>query len=504
MSALPVSGAAQASFGTRALRGTVWTALRYAVESGLRLASNLILTRLLFPEAFGLMALVNVLMIGLAMFSDIGITTSVVQSPRGDDARYLRTAWTLQVARGVLLSGVAALLASPMAEFYGQAELRSLVPAAGLTALISGFNSMSLIRFQRHLQLGKLAALELTSQFVSIAVMIAWAALSPSVWALVAGGLLGALLRLALSYGVSREDRLGFAWDRESSRQLLGFGKWIFVSTMLFFMAGQADRLIFGRMLSVSALGVYGIALMLASLPIQVLWSIGSSVLLPAFSRQAGSRASLDASYRRAQLPVMVLGGLPVACLIACGPELIALLYDPRYADAGWMLQLLALGAWLQIPQTLSANALMALGVPRWIAIGNGVKLAAMLALLPAGFALYGVPGAIGGLAAAEAFRYATFASAVRGVGLPALRADLAFSGLTLAAVVAGSVAVEGLDRSGAGPFLQVSGALAVILGVWLPATAFLLRHEIPDLRERIRSTWQGRAVRVREDPRAP
>jgi O-antigen/teichoic acid export membrane protein len=489
-----VSGEAHASFGTRALRGTVWTALRYAVESSLRLASNLILTRLLFPEAFGLMALVNVLMIGLAMFSDIGITTSVVQSPRGDEPRYLRTAWTLQVARGVVLSALAVALAGVMAEFYGQPELRALVPVAGLTALISGFNSMSLIRLQRHLQLGKLAVLELTGQLVSVALMIAWAALVPSVWALVAGGLVGAALRLALSYLVSPEDRLGFAWDRESSRQLLGFGKWIFVSTMLFFMAGQADRLIFGRMLSVSQLGVYGIALMLASLPIQILWSVGSSVLLPAFSRQAGSRPSLDASYRRAQLPVMLLGGLPVACLLACGPALIALLYDPRYADAGWMLQLLALGAWLQIPQTLSANALMALGVPRWIAIGNGMKLAGMLALLPAGFVLFGVPGAIGGLAAAEVFRYATFAIAVRGVGLPALRADLTFSGLILAGTAAGSFAVDLLARGGSGALLQLLAAVAVIVLLWTPASALLLRSELPGLRERLRSVWRGSA----------
>ncbi len=39
----------------------------------LRLASNLILTRLMFPEAFGLMALIQTFMVGLQMFSDIGI-----------------------------------------------------------------------------------------------------------------------------------------------------------------------------------------------------------------------------------------------------------------------------------------------------------------------------------------------------------------------------------------------------------------------------------------------
>ena len=67
------------------------------------LASNLILTRLLFPEAFGLMALGSVVLVGLQMFSDAGIGPSIAQSPRGDDPEFLDTAWTAQVLRGVIL-----------------------------------------------------------------------------------------------------------------------------------------------------------------------------------------------------------------------------------------------------------------------------------------------------------------------------------------------------------------------------------------------------------------
>ncbi|GAB1360936.1 hypothetical protein MASR1M32_01720 [Rhodobacter sp.] len=84
----------------RALRGSALTAGSYAVTQALRLASNLILTRLLFPEAFGLMALVSVVLVGLQMFSDTGIGPAISRSPRGDEPAFLDTAWTVNVARG--------------------------------------------------------------------------------------------------------------------------------------------------------------------------------------------------------------------------------------------------------------------------------------------------------------------------------------------------------------------------------------------------------------------
>ena len=66
------------------------------------------------------MALVNAFLIGLAMFSDLGLAPSIVQSSRGDDPRFLDTAWVLQIARGLVLWILACLLAWPVAAFYDQ------------------------------------------------------------------------------------------------------------------------------------------------------------------------------------------------------------------------------------------------------------------------------------------------------------------------------------------------------------------------------------------------
>ena len=191
---------AETSLRAKAIRGSVWTILGYGTGQVLRLGSNLILTRLLFPEAFGLMALVNVFMQGLAMFSDVGIGPSIIQNKRGDDPVFLNTAWTIQVVRGVALWIVSCLIAWPVAKLYGQPMLFQLLPVAGLTALIAGFNSTSLFTCNRNLALGRLTILDFVTQVISISVMCFWAWLFPSVWALVGGGLTGAFIKMILSH----------------------------------------------------------------------------------------------------------------------------------------------------------------------------------------------------------------------------------------------------------------------------------------------------------------
>ena len=90
-----------------------WTMVGWFVMQVLRFGSNLILTRLLFPEAFGLMSLVIVFIVGLHMFSDVGIGPSLVQSKRGDDPDFYNTVWTIQILRGLGLWLISVLVAWP-------------------------------------------------------------------------------------------------------------------------------------------------------------------------------------------------------------------------------------------------------------------------------------------------------------------------------------------------------------------------------------------------------
>src|SRR2546421_7848298 len=85
------------------IKGSAWTIAGHGAGELIRLAKSLVLTRLLFPEAFGMMSLVGVVMYGLQMLSDVGLVQAIIRDKRGDDPDFLNTAWTMQVIRGAVL-----------------------------------------------------------------------------------------------------------------------------------------------------------------------------------------------------------------------------------------------------------------------------------------------------------------------------------------------------------------------------------------------------------------
>lgn len=379
-----------------AIRGTLWTIAGYGASQILRFGSNLILTRLLFPELFGLMALVNVFIIGLHLFSDIGIGTSIIQNKRGDDPAFLNTAWTLQIVRGFGLWFCCIAIAWPIAKIYQEPQLLWLIPAVGLGTVISGFNSTILFTLNRHMAVGQLAIFELGGQVISLAVVIVCAWLNPSIWALVIGGIVLASVQMIWSHLLNPGLPNRFTWDRDAANELFSFGKWIFISTILTFLAEQTDRLILGKLISFEMLGVYGIAFALADIPRQVIVAISGKVIFPVFSKFADlPRETFRAKILQNRKLVLIAMALGLTVLVSFGDKLILALYDRRYAAAAWMLPLLALGIWPRILTQTIDSALFAIGKPLYTAYGSLFKFLFMVIGLPVGFSLMGLSGAV-------------------------------------------------------------------------------------------------------------
>ncbi len=460
--------------GARRVAGaSLWAGGGMLARQGLRLGSNLVFARMLFPEAFGLMAIVNAVRTGLEMFSDLGIAPSIVQSKRGTDPVFLDTAWTLQILRGVVLFLITLVLAWPLAELYGEPQLAGLLPVAGAAALIASFSSTELAIMRRKLSVRNYEAIYFAGQLASSATILVWLLISPTVWALVAGGLVASSVRVLLSRAAaSHRDRL--RWDGDAARELFHFGKWIFLSTVATFLADEADRLLLAKLADIGQLGVYSIALMFATLPATLIHRVGTMVVFPALSRSHEAGRDLGLAYRRIRRPLLAIGGIGVTALAAGAIPMIETLYDDRYAEAGWMLQLLAVGSWFRILEVPGRFGLLAVGESRWLVVLNTVKLVGVLVGLPLGFAAGGFAGGIAALIAADAARYLTCAAAAWRHGLRSPWMDLVASLGVFGATAAGIVLGGALSGAGHPAWLTFLGASAGAVLVFSPFAVVL------------------------------
>ena len=382
----------------RVFRSTSWILLGYGGSQGLRLVSNLILTRLLFPEAFGLMALISLVTVGLMLFSDVGIAPSIAQSKRGDDPDFLNTAWSIQVIRGICLWVIASALAVPFAAFYDAPELVTYLPIAALALLVTGFNPTRIETAHRHLMMGRLTLLDLTSQLIGLVAMVALAWWLQSVLALVIGGVVGPLAKLALTWSFLPGPANRFRWEYAAVKELVTFGKWIFLSTAFWFFASQGDRAVLGKYLSLESLGIYNIAFFLASFAMQLGTAVTGRVMIPVY-RDARHEVRKIAKLRAGISGVI----LTLLLLMAfAGPAVVGLLYDARYGLAGGIVTLLAVA---QIPQVIGMSydqAALAAGDSRRFFVVSASRAVFQITCLIAGVTLFGLIGAIVGIGVAH------------------------------------------------------------------------------------------------------
>ena len=427
------------SVAHRAIHGSLWMVGGYATAQLLRLGTNLVLTRLLFPQAFGLMALVNVLTQGLQMFSDIGMAPALIQHRRAPNPTFYNTAWTIQVIRGFILCLAGCALAVPLSEFYRQSFLAPVIMMASFTAVIAGFTSTKIFSESRELRVRRLVALDLVAQIAAVSVMVPLATQWRSVWPLVVGGLVATTTRVLLSQFALPGPINRFCWDRHSAHELYHFGRWIFVSSLFTYLGMQIDKLLLGRLIPLETLGLYSIALALVMIGVGVFEQLANRVLLPAMSHW--SRAS-EEQFRTAVLSsrqfILSAAAIAVANLMLLAPILFELLYDSRYHAAGQITQWLGFGLWLSLLQRTSQASLLAAGESRALAVANAANCFVTVVAAPIGFYLHGLDGFIAGWTFGNLVGaiVANRALAARGISL--VRQDAVLTAFFAAFVAAG------------------------------------------------------------------
>jgi len=377
----------------RALRGTVVSLVGQLTTQVLRFGSNIILTRLLPEEAFGVNAMIFAVTTGLWLISDVGIGASIIRSDREDKA-FLNTAWTLSVIRGVLLFVVGSLLGIPASIFYNEPDLLWLLPLTSAMVLLLATESTGIYVAHRKLLVGRTMALEIVAQVAGLVVSIPVAIYTQHVIALVAAALAASLVKQVGSFLIMPSVRPWFAWDRPALKEIFSFGQWIFVSTLFSFMAMRWDVFSLGRLEGFALLGVYGLAMQITSVPSQMSLQVTGTVLTPvlseAYRAQKGGLSATLQKARRAYVPAAMLLFLGAA---TTSPAFFVLAYREGFHAAGPMAQVLMLTIWLGFLQEASSRALVANGDGRGLALCNAVRVVATIAATLIGFELWGFFG---------------------------------------------------------------------------------------------------------------
>jgi O-antigen/teichoic acid export membrane protein len=340
------------SFSEKVAKGGMWVFGLRIMNRSLAFIRTIILARLLAPEDFGLLGIAMLSISTLETFSQTGFETVLVQKQNVES--YLDTAWTVSAIRGILLLAILLGAAPMIAKFFNSPDAILVIRVLAISTILSGFTNIGIIFFIKEMEFNKQFLYEFSAILVDLTISITLAFLLRNVWALVWGGLAAKIIRLFLSY-ILHDYRPRIRLQKEKFKELYRFGKWIVGSTILVFLITQGDDIFVGKILGVTALGLYQMAFLIANLPTTEITRVITHITFPAYSKLQDDMPRLREGYLKV-LQLTAFLAIPAAGgIFVLAPDFTRLFLTQKWLPMVPAMQVLTLAGLLRsIASTMS------------------------------------------------------------------------------------------------------------------------------------------------------
>ena len=324
------------------VRGLSWNAAARWSGQLVSWASTIIVVRLLTPGDYGIAAMAGVVFGLVNYLIDGGIGTAIVSRGETNPARLSQlTAATLML--GVLFGIASALLAIPVARFFGEPRLVPVILVVSTSYVYLNFKIVPLAVLQRDLRFKEIAWTHLVWVVTSAGVSLALAFAGMGSWALVLGSLVGASASALLTWLLAPQRPRWPVWAE--IRDTIRFGNHMMVSRLAGYANENADSLVIGRVLGHQPLGSYRVAMEIGSMPIEKVAGIIQQVATPIFASLRGDRAPLR-RYFMLLTEALSLIGWPLALGLSLVADLIvSVVLGPNWLAAVTPLRILGVAA---------------------------------------------------------------------------------------------------------------------------------------------------------------
>jgi len=324
----------------RTIRGGFAKVCAQAASFLLRVGSLMVLARMLDPSDFGLVGMVTAVIGVLNLFKDFGLSTATVQRTTVSEEQVSTLFW-INMLVGTVLAVLSFAAAPVVAAFYHEPRLFAVTMVLALGFLFNAAGVQHSAILQRQMRFTALAVIDVVSLAASIAVGIGMAFLGYGYWALAGMTITGPLVS-TIGLWLSTAWIPGRPHRRADIRSMMRFGGTITLNGLVVYVAYNLEKVLLGRFWGAAALGVYGRAYQLSSIPTDNLNSAVGGVAFSALSRVQDDPDRLRSYFLKGYSLVLALT-LPITVVCALfAKDMIFVLLGPKWNEAAPIFRLLA------------------------------------------------------------------------------------------------------------------------------------------------------------------
>lgn len=381
-----------ANFSSRVLQSGIWSASLNVSNRLLQLAKTVVLARLLAPNAFGVIGIALVVVMTSVALTDISLDDALIQREEEDIDHFLNTTWTIQIAKGMVLTLLLYAAAPTIGALFPSNQLTAVIRAFSFIPLILGIENPAIVYFRKNLRFEHQFLYEVSGTTTNAAVSIGGALLLGNLWALVLGILAGDLVELIMSF-VIPEQRPSIGFKRHDIKALFDFSKWAYLSKVVMYAINNGDDLFLGWFIGTSALGQYRVAFRFGSAPATEIANVVLGVMFPAFARIQNNTDRLRAAFFSV-LELTLFAMIPAGVgLVLVAREFTLVVLGQQWLPMVPLLQVIAVSGVLRGIVESGRSLFRGVGIPEWDFRMNGVRLAIIILTIWPLTARFGVTG---------------------------------------------------------------------------------------------------------------
>ncbi len=278
---------------------TRWSTITEIATKLITPITNMILARLLTPEAFGVVATVTMVVSFADMFTDAGFQKYLVQHDFTDKSELNKSTnvafWT-NLAISVISYGIIATFSKQIASLVGNPGLELVIIIAALSLPLTSFSSIQMARFKRDFNYKTLFYIRVLSAFIPFAVTVPLAAITHSYWALVIGTLAGNLVN-AIILTFKSDWKPYFFYSFSILKSMFSYSWWILLESISIWLTSYIGTFIVGVYLSDYYLGLYKTSMSTVNQITHLVTAATSMPLFAALSRLKNDKNVLFDTY---------------------------------------------------------------------------------------------------------------------------------------------------------------------------------------------------------------
>lgn len=338
----PPAGSLRTSVG----RGALSTGGAQGIRLACQFVSVIVLSRLLAPEDFGIVAMAGPVLGFLGLFQDLGLMQATIQKKDITHGEVNSLFW-INMAVSVVLTVLLLLIAPVAARFYGEPAVGSLIVAMSVLTIVHAAGGQHHAILNRRMQFGRTAVVNSAAAVGGLLAAIVWALAAPGYWALYAGTATTAVIGTVMIWAMS-------GWRPSLPRlvpetgRLVHFGAGLTGFNFASYFSRNVDNILIGKYRGEQELGLYDRAHKLLLFPLQQITGPLGSVTIPALSRMTDQPYRYRHAYLRVT-PLILLATLPgVACAIALAHVLVPFALGEQWAGSAVIFQALGFAGLVQ------------------------------------------------------------------------------------------------------------------------------------------------------------